>query len=805
MPPPQRLGNLPTQKLRHQGSADKTPTPTQQAHLKKIKSQTSEDEAEKRKDTALQRQILFDELEEVADRIEVFKADAKSENISVQGAIKFEKIVNFNKQLRQFKKVHDRNKIICQESLKENSDEEQNFIPAMPHQKELSNRYKTFEKPKLTRVRSEKMMQDFHEKHKKLTAAFEETKQQFMEDKAKEISPPQDKVKIETSNIQSSIQDQNTNMENMIKSQCEVAKSEKFETDSIQRVSNINLLSTTIDDSFENVIDETEVKDSSANPKANIRQLIMKFETTPENEQKSDSGDSDANVAKNGKESFLSNKQKFLDVFTRTTPIFSSIDDSWSPTNSMNQEVINFQEELLNFEADSLNPPDENTKRISLSNAKAERRLSFEQMEAENFVKERNKLKESNEKNSAVDNTVLQRGLNYFSQKLSDNTDKHHNFGVGKITKPDDVKSDQVDQKPVFQNGFLYKSEKKSPKENDYLLKPKEHEEEKKTSPKISITSEFKHRFLSSFSFEKPAQQDSLESSIFGSSSAKYKPDEDKSPRKKSVHFEADKGGDVEKKVLNDSLDSSPIQSYFPIIDSILQAGPSKTSDHDDVGKISNGVPLALNPLERSNDRKESISSIETIDTVDLELIQLGMHKSSGDIRNQYLSKLHITSPPSSLSMISSLPSSSSYFTSMPSSSAVMSSSNSATLTTTAASDQYTELLRNEEKITEQHAKLATQFEKSNVDMSNPVVSSEDKRPPSSTTPPMVMGPRARPPLRPMFMIGGGHMGPPVRMRGMSPRMRFPPPPYMLRGGSRGAPGETMRMSPPPRNMAFFR
>ena len=768
--------------------------------MAKIKSQTSEDEAEKRKDIALQRQILFDELEEVADRIEVFKADAKSENISVQGAIKFEKIVNFNKQLRQFKKVHDRNKIICQESLKENSDEEENFIPAMPHQKELSNRYKTFEKPKLTRVRSEKMMQDFHEKHKKLTAAFEETKQQFMEDKAKETSPPQ-KAEYKTPQTQFAIQDQN--VENLIKSNGSVGKSENSEADSIQRVSNINLLSTTIDDSFENVIDESEVKSSSVNPKANIRQLIMKFETTPENEQKSDSGDSEANVAKNGKEAFLSNKQKFLDVFTRTTPIFSSIDDSWSPTNSMNQEVINFQEELLNFEADSLNPPDENTKRISLSNAKAERKLSFEQMEAENFVKERNKLKESNEKNSAVDNTVLQRGLNYFSQKLSDNSEKPHNFGVSKATKQDTEISDQTDQKPVFQNGFLYKSENRSPKESDHIIKPKEQDEEKKTSPKISITSEFKHRFLSSFSFEKPPT-DSLESSIFGSSSAaKSKPDEDKSPRKKSVHFEADKARDMEKKGVDDSLDSSPIQSYFPIIDSILQAGPSKPDQEE---KISNGVPLTLNPLERRNDRKESISSIETIDTVDLELIQLGMHKSSGDIRNQYLSKLHITSPTSSISMISPLPSSS-YYTSMPSSSAIMSSSSSTMLTTTAASDQYTELLRNEEKITEQHAKLATQFEMSKVDMSRSVVTSEEQRPPSSTTPPMMMGPRARPPLRPMYMIGGGQMGPPVRMRGMSPRMRFPPPPYMLRGGSplRGAPGETMRMSPPPRNMALFR
>ena len=65
--------------------------------------------------------MLFDELEEIEERIGTFKADAKSENISVQGAKKFEKIVDFNKQLRQFKKVHDRNKLVCQESLRENS------------------------------------------------------------------------------------------------------------------------------------------------------------------------------------------------------------------------------------------------------------------------------------------------------------------------------------------------------------------------------------------------------------------------------------------------------------------------------------------------------------------------------------------------------------------------------------------------------------------------------------------------------------------------------------------------------------
>ena len=721
----------------------------------------------------------------------MFKADAKSENISVQGAKKFEKIVNFNKQLRQFKKIHDRNKIICQESLRENSDEGENYIPEMPEDKELSRRYSSFEKPKFVRVKSDKLLQDFHEKHKKLTAAFEETKQERITEKSKENSPPEQAESKLSSAKESSSKENMKKIENAIFLGIESLNNEEKQDEqkgadaTIDRVNNINLLSTTIDESFEDVIGDVK---TASKPKANIRQLIMKFETTPEKED--DNTDDDANVAKNGKDAFLSNKQKFLDVFTRTTPIFSSIDESWSPTNSMNQEVINFQEELLNFEADSLNPPDENTKRVSLNNAKAERKLSFEQMEAENFVREKNKLKESNDKNTAVDNTIiLQKGLNFFSRKISlDSTEKTHNFGVNKNTKS----TSETNPKHVFQNGFLGAS--KSP---DKLKKPDDDKIDEKTSPKISITSEFRHRFLSSFSFEKN-QSETLESSLFGSSSIS-KTDGDKSRRKKSVHFESDKETKVKKE---NSSETSPIQSYFPIIDSILQAGPSK-SEESGLQKISNGVPLNLNPLERSAERKESISSIETVDTVDLELIQLGMHKSSGDIRSQYLSKLHITSPPSSSA---SLPASS-YFTSMPSSSAIISSSTSVMTTTSTASDQYTELLRNEEKITAQHAKFATQFEKSNVESVTSVGDDDVKDPPpASSSPPVFMsGPRARPPLRPMFMIGGGHMAAPVRMRGMSPRMRFPPPPGVPPFVRAGGPGETMRMSPPPRNMAFFR
>ena len=79
VPPTAKLGTN-SQKLKKQGgSADRTPTPTQQAHIKKIKSQNSDEEKEKKKEIRLQRQILFDELEEVQERLEIFKADAKAD------------------------------------------------------------------------------------------------------------------------------------------------------------------------------------------------------------------------------------------------------------------------------------------------------------------------------------------------------------------------------------------------------------------------------------------------------------------------------------------------------------------------------------------------------------------------------------------------------------------------------------------------------------------------------------------------------------------------------------------------------
>ena len=43
----------------------------------------------------------------------------------MQGDVKFEKVVKFNKKLRKFKPVHDRNMILCQESLRETSQDEE--------------------------------------------------------------------------------------------------------------------------------------------------------------------------------------------------------------------------------------------------------------------------------------------------------------------------------------------------------------------------------------------------------------------------------------------------------------------------------------------------------------------------------------------------------------------------------------------------------------------------------------------------------------------------------------------------------
>jgi len=63
-----------------------------------------------------------------------------------------EQICHFNKQLRQFKKVHERNKLLTEESLREDSMEEENFIPEIPETKEMVERYTAFD----SKVRSAK-------------------------------------------------------------------------------------------------------------------------------------------------------------------------------------------------------------------------------------------------------------------------------------------------------------------------------------------------------------------------------------------------------------------------------------------------------------------------------------------------------------------------------------------------------------------------------------------------------------------------------------------------------------------------
>ena len=723
--------------------------------------------------------------------MEIFKADSKAESISVQGAKKFEKIVNFNKQLRQFKKVHDRNKIICQESLGEKSDEDENFIPALPEPKELSRRYTKYEKPKISRKRSEKMLMDFQEKHKKLTAAFHQTTQERStngrigdssagtkekekgaghgpEDSTKEKQSPV-KIKLLEEAIFKGIESLNIDK----KEDTNIEDDENLEK--THKLNGINLLSTTIDETFETFLDnlpEKETKTETQSARANIRQLIMKFEAPKlETEQKEeeDSEKKQQTGHSNGKDSFLSSK--FLDVFTKTTPIFSSIEDNWSPTNSMNQEVINFQEELLNFEADSLNPPDENTKRMSFSNTKAMRRLSFDEMEAENFEKERTKLKERNERRQPEPSSEGG-GCNFLPSGVSD--DKHSDSSSRNPTSksvPTNHSSPPVstikDLRPAFQNGFL-NSHKAGEKTGE--------KEEKKTSPKISLTSEFKHRFLSSFSFEK-SPPDTLESSIFGSSGKSHESYQVKenNSRKKSVHFE----GEEEK--TKKEIEISPVGSYFPIIGSILSAGPTKLK----VAEISPEKKVPDIRLQVGS-RKESLESIETVDTVDLELIKLGLHKSSGRTgASEEISPLA-----TSLSALSSV-------TCSVSSSTAQSPTSSEPVT---ASSQYISLLKNEEKITKQNARLASKSmaQKSNFEVSkslNVLTAGPEER----GGPPLPQpGAGPRPALRPMLMMG--YMGPARGTRGLSPRVRFPPPHL------RSRPGDIPRVSPgPPPRMMFFR
>jgi len=150
---PPCLGND-SKKLRRQGSSE------ERESRKNLQKQLSDErrakeEEIKMSETFLQRQLLFDELEDLDERLRTFKADAKSENTSVKGAETLEKIVSFNKQLRQFKKVHERNKLLTEESLREDSMEEENYIPEIPETKEMIERYTAFD----AKVRAAKQKQ----------------------------------------------------------------------------------------------------------------------------------------------------------------------------------------------------------------------------------------------------------------------------------------------------------------------------------------------------------------------------------------------------------------------------------------------------------------------------------------------------------------------------------------------------------------------------------------------------------------------------------------------------------------------
>merc|ERR1712223_823146 len=88
----------------------------------------------------------------------------------------------------------------------------------------------------------------------------------------------------------------------------------------------------------------------------------------------------------------------------------------------------------------------------------------------------------------------------------------------------------------------------------------------------------------------------------------------------------------------------SPVKSFFPSVEPIsTDELKVKVPEKSNVKRITNGIITNLNG-EHHSSRKESL------DSVDMELIKLGLHKSSEDIRSQYLSKLHITSPPSKIS-----------------------------------------------------------------------------------------------------------------------------------------------------------
>ena len=150
------------------------------------------------------------------------------------------------------------------------------------------------------------------------------------------------------------------------------------------------------------------------------------------------------------------------------------------------------------------------------------------------------------------------------------------------------------------------------------------------------------------------------------------------------------------------------------------------------------------------------------------------------------------------------------------------------TACTSVASDQCTAILKKEEMITEENARLTNKSEvqKSNFEKSKslnvltPLVTPSSVSQAASvnkTAGPGVQGPtvppiRPRPPLRPMYMAGGYPRIGPGRMRGMSPinrpRLFFPngPPRHLKASPPLRPPGvNNLTTSPPPRHMYFYR
>ena len=462
-------------------------------------------------------------------------------------------------------------------------------------------------------------------------------------------------------------------------------------------------------------------------------------------------------------------------------------------------------------------------------------------------------------------------GLNDSSRSFNDSEKENSKRRIGNDVQNLNVKDDAIymkenskawKDKPLFQSGFLLNSENtnKTKKWDSDSSTLDSKVEDKSQNEGTNTTSHFKSRFLSSTAIE-TSETKNLDSTLSGviKENGKDHIDADfekgihetyqtkdrdytyKIPRKKSVHFEPS-NAQHESQIKKEEV--SPVKSFFPKVDPITSAGSRtkvpETSQYqrESVKKMTNGILTNLNS-EQNSSRKESL------DSVDMELIKLGLHKTSDDIRSQYLSKLHITSPPSKISsliMKDELPASETHYysSSQPITASVSQQTKTATNSTwsststtdtncrSVASDECTALLKKEEMITEENARLTSKSEvqKSNFELSKslnvlrPLVIPASKSQANDAKEhvmkgaqtPIVPTMRPRPPIRPMYMSGGYLQIGPGRMRGMSPIHRpglnFPyGPPRHLKASPplRPTGPNNMRTSPPPRHMHFYR